>query len=125
MIAASTLNVVLVHRLTSRLFDQRVARIAGWIAAAYPPALALAGQPYSDDLAATALLAGALLLLCALRGDRARWWLAAGLALSVGVLVRPSAVSGRWPRRSFRSGRVAGWGPGRPPPGPCSSWWPS
>lgn len=92
-IAVSVGSVVLTTLVARELGGPRVARTAGWIAAAYPPSVLLGGQTYSQHLAAFCLVAVAYFGLRAVRGPSALSFLAAGLALGVGCLTRPSMIS--------------------------------
>jgi len=75
------------------LRDERNARRAGWIAALYPPAIFMSGDPFSHPLGLLSFTLFAALLVIAY--DRRNWFaaLGAGLAWGVGALTRPSALS--------------------------------
>jgi hypothetical protein len=71
----------------------RSARIAGWIAALYPPSVLLCGQTYAQHLASLCLAALAYFGLRCAREPRAASFAAAGAALGFGCLTRPSMAS--------------------------------
>jgi 4-amino-4-deoxy-L-arabinose transferase-like glycosyltransferase len=71
----------------------RTALVAAMIAAAYPPAVLLAGQPYAQHLGALCLIALAYAFLRALRRWNAGLFVAAGAAFGLGCITRPSMVS--------------------------------
>jgi 4-amino-4-deoxy-L-arabinose transferase-like glycosyltransferase len=93
-IGISTANVFLADRLAHAvLTENRVARLAGWIMAVYPPSILMTSQTLSQPLEMTAVLAAAI---CAVEGMRSKQWIwgmGAGAALGFGVLVRSSLVS--------------------------------
>jgi 4-amino-4-deoxy-L-arabinose transferase-like glycosyltransferase len=93
-IGISKANVFLADRLAHAvLTENRVARLAGWIMAVYPPSILMTSQTLSQPLEMTAVLAAAI---CAVEGMRSKQWiwgLGAGAALGFGVLVRSSLVS--------------------------------
>ena len=93
-IILSVLNTVMIALLSGRVLkDPRAARLSGWIAAFYPPDVMMAGQTYTQHLAAFCLLVMAFWLLMGY--ERKRWWYfgLAGLALGWGSLTRPSLQS--------------------------------
>lgn len=92
-IATSVGAIVLTTLVARELGGPRVARVAGWIAAVYPPSVLLSGQTYSQHLAALCLVAVAYFGLRAFRGASLSSAVAAGLALGMGCLTRPSMVS--------------------------------
>src|SRR5260221_9992229 len=92
-VGMSTACVALTALAARELAGDRAARIAGWIAAAYVPSVALSGQTYAQHLAALCLTALAYFGLLALRERRLTHFVAAGLALGVGCLTRPSMAS--------------------------------
>jgi 4-amino-4-deoxy-L-arabinose transferase-like glycosyltransferase len=93
-VAIGVVNVALVMTIARQVAnDDRVVAVAGWLAALFPPAVLLATQTYSHDLATTCLLAAVSLGLAG--WHRSRWWLVAlaGLPLGYGVLTRPALLS--------------------------------
>ncbi|HXX69026.1 MAG TPA: glycosyltransferase family 39 protein [Polyangiaceae bacterium] len=92
-IAMSAASIVLTTLLGRELGGPRVARVAGWMAAAYAPNVLLCGQTYSQHLAALCLVALAYFGLRALSRPGIAPFCAAGLALGIGCLTRPSMVS--------------------------------
>lgn len=93
-VAIGATNVVLVHRLARRLFDDdRIALAAAGIAALYPPALLISSQPYSQELSMLCVTAAAVAVLWAMEGGRLRAYATAGAALGFGILSRPSTIS--------------------------------
>lgn len=79
--------------LLAREVDPRSERVSGWLAALYFPAVLLSGQSYAQHLAAIALLGVAYFGLRALRDGKLALFAAAGLALGVGCITRPSMAS--------------------------------
>lgn len=75
------------------LRDERNARRAGWIAALYPPAVFMSGDPYSHTLGLLAFTLFAAQLVFAYERRNHIAAVGAGLALGVGVLTRPSGLS--------------------------------
>lgn len=73
------------------------ARLAGWLAALYPPDLLMAGQTFSYPVTGVCVLAFAVCVLAARRSanGRGRWVsvAGAGVALGCGILIRPSTLS--------------------------------
>jgi 4-amino-4-deoxy-L-arabinose transferase-like glycosyltransferase len=92
-IAIGTATVALTAGVARELAGKRAARLAGWIAALYPPAVLLAGQTYAQHLAALCLAAAAYASLRAVRTGKMAHFAATGLALGVGCLTRPSMLS--------------------------------
>jgi 4-amino-4-deoxy-L-arabinose transferase-like glycosyltransferase len=92
-IAISVASVVLTVLVARELAGGRAARIAGWIAVVYAPSVLLCGQTYSQHLAAVCLAAVAYFGLRAVRERRFALWAAAGAALGLGCLTRPSMIS--------------------------------
>jgi 4-amino-4-deoxy-L-arabinose transferase-like glycosyltransferase len=93
-IALATACVGLTMLLAARAVrDPRAAAWAGWIAALYPPAILMSGQPYSQHLASVCLLLFAWALLCAIETGRLAHWAVAGLALGLGAVTRPSMLT--------------------------------
>ncbi len=95
-VANVLLIAIIAHRL---LLFSSAARLAGWLAAFYPPAIMLVNWAYSQNVAECFLLSSAALLLAAF-GDRSRsmlrrWGLCflAGLAMGGAILTRPSTLS--------------------------------
>lgn len=94
---ANVLMVGLVSRQVLR--NLRASRIAGWIAALYPPDVMMSGQTFAYPLTALCLLSTVYCLLEGYKGGKLRWFLLAGGAMGWGVLTRPSilAVLGAFP----------------------------
>lgn len=92
-VAASVATIALVILVAGELAGRRVARVAGWMAALYAPSVLLCGQTYAQHVAALALVALAYFGLRAIREDALGLHAAAGAALGVACLVRPSTVS--------------------------------
>lgn len=73
------------------------ARLAGWLAALYPPDLLMAGQTFSYPVTGVCVLTFAACGLAARRSATgSRRWVSvagAGLALGFGILIRPSTLS--------------------------------
>jgi 4-amino-4-deoxy-L-arabinose transferase-like glycosyltransferase len=92
-IAESVATVALSAALARELAGMRAARVAGWIAALYPPSVLLCGQTYSQHLAALCLAALAYFGMRALRRRTFADFAAAGAALGLGCLTRPSTAS--------------------------------
>jgi len=93
-------NVILVAIIAHSVFTRnRSARIAGWLAAAYPPAVMLSGWAYAHNLAMLFLLSSCLLLILVAKGrfaglaTRLTACFFSGLFLGCAILTRPSALS--------------------------------
>jgi len=87
---ADSLTVVLLYFICRRLFEERIARVAAALAAAYPFSI-YAAASIGDETFFTLFLAGFVLLgLHAI--ESGRWWLhcAAGALLALATLVRAS-----------------------------------
>lgn len=99
------LAAILAHQT---LRGNSAARLAGWIAAFYPPMVLLSGWSYADNVTMFFLLAFAILAIAAHREGRqsidqtqhkkSRWkslglWFVSGCALAMAILTRP-AVQG-------------------------------
>lgn len=90
------LIALLAHRL---LRQQSAARIAGWIAAFYPPAVLLSPWSYAQNVAQFFLLASACVAIGAMqrpwKGNLTQLarWLVAGAFLGFAILTRPSVTS--------------------------------
>ena len=95
IIVLQLLTIPLAGLLTFELLGQneRAGRWTAWIAALYPPAVMLAGQPYSQHLTTVCLLATAYFWLKGLREERLGPFFPAGAALGIGILARPSMLS--------------------------------
>jgi len=88
------LTVVAVTALAFTVLpDSRAARLTGWIAACYPPAIMMSGQPYAQQLAMLCLVVIASGLLLGFRRHRWGFFALAGAALGWGSLARPSMMS--------------------------------
>lgn len=93
-VVLGVLTVALVVRLARlTIQDDRSVRIAGWLAALYPPMLLYAGVPNAHPLAGVCLLGLAVALIEGWLRRRPSWGLLAGLALGSAILTRPSAVA--------------------------------
>jgi 4-amino-4-deoxy-L-arabinose transferase-like glycosyltransferase len=92
-IATSVATVALVVLVAAELAGRQAARAAGWIAALYAPSVLLCGQTYAQHVAALALVALAYFGLRAIRENAVWLYAAAGGALGLGCLARPSAIS--------------------------------
>jgi 4-amino-4-deoxy-L-arabinose transferase-like glycosyltransferase len=93
-IALSALAVPCVVRLTRELStDPRAPRLAGWIAALYPPSLLSSGYPGSQSLAYPTFVASAALLLAAWRLRSSARAAAAGAVLGIFSITRSSAFT--------------------------------
>jgi 4-amino-4-deoxy-L-arabinose transferase-like glycosyltransferase len=93
-ILLSLLAVPCVVRLTRELStDPRAPRIAGWIAALYPPSLLSSGYPGSQSLAYPTFVAAAMLFLSAWRLRSSARAAAAGAVLGVFSITRSSAFT--------------------------------
>jgi 4-amino-4-deoxy-L-arabinose transferase-like glycosyltransferase len=90
-IAGSALTVYLTFRLALTLFGAKAARVAVWAAALYGPAIYYAGKPEKASLAALAVTASLLALVRA-REAGPRRWLAAGVLLGLGSLLRGNVL---------------------------------
>jgi 4-amino-4-deoxy-L-arabinose transferase-like glycosyltransferase len=112
-VAIGTATVAVVMRMAREVAGPRAARAAGWMAALYPPSVLLAGQTYSQHLAALCLAAVALFGARAVRSGRAAAFAATGLALGLGCLTRPSmasvapVVAAAWALAAMRGRAVA------------------
>lgn len=92
-VAASTLTVPLVVLIAAEVFDsERVSRCAGWIAALYPPALMLVGQPNTHHLAELLVAVVFLGLVVGVRTESMVLVAVSGLAAGLGCLTRPSMM---------------------------------
>jgi hypothetical protein len=86
----------LAHQVLRR---RSAARLSGWIAAFYPPAIMLSGFSYTMNVVEFAILCSTCLALRAWRDrDARRWfslggWLLSGICLGFAVLTRPSTAS--------------------------------
>jgi 4-amino-4-deoxy-L-arabinose transferase-like glycosyltransferase len=90
-VCLGTLNVLLTaHWAYLSLQSHRAAKLAGWLAAAYPPALLMTGQTYSQHLAVLLILGLGISLHHAWTSGRHRHWVSAGICLGFGILNRPS-----------------------------------
>jgi 4-amino-4-deoxy-L-arabinose transferase-like glycosyltransferase len=108
-------GVLLVGSLTRRLADARSATIAAWIAACYPPLVAVSARAFSEALFWPIGLAAAALLSGAGRGAASRAMSAAalgGIVAGLATLVRPGTIVfvamgalwllwRRWPARTL------------------------
>jgi 4-amino-4-deoxy-L-arabinose transferase-like glycosyltransferase len=93
-VVVSVLGVLAVRSLAEEVADdRRVAVVAGWLAALYPPAVLMAGEPFSHPLSLLALVVLCRELLVGMRRRSTPHLLAAGLAFGVGVITRPSTAS--------------------------------
>jgi len=93
-IAMSVATVAIMASLTRELTkDERVVRVATWIAALYAPSVMLSGQPYTQHLAALCVAAVALFGIRAVRGRGVVNYALAGIVLGFGCLTRPSMTS--------------------------------
>jgi 4-amino-4-deoxy-L-arabinose transferase-like glycosyltransferase len=90
-IAASVLTVYLTWRLTETLFGPKAARVAVWAAALYGPAVYYAAKPEKAAFAALVVTASLLMLVRAREGG-VRRWLAAGVLLGLGSLLRGNVL---------------------------------
>jgi 4-amino-4-deoxy-L-arabinose transferase-like glycosyltransferase len=93
MVGLGVLAVALTVLVAQRLAGPRVAQIAGYVAALYPPAVMLSGQSYAQHLAAVTMLAVTYFGLRAVEERRLAFFALAGLAFGVGCLTRPSLAS--------------------------------
>lgn len=91
-IAGSVLTLYLTFRLTDRLFGPMAARVALWAGALYGPAIYYAGKPEKASFAALAVTAALWLLVRACDGGGPRRWIAAGVALGLGSLLRGNVL---------------------------------
>src|SRR5207244_11884821 len=91
-IAASALTVYLTYRLTEKLFGPQAARVAVWAAALYGPAVYYAGKPEKAAFAALAVTASLFMLVRARESGGPRRWLAAGVLLGLGSLLRGNVL---------------------------------
>lgn len=94
------LCVLMVSLLAHQVLLRRsAARLAGWIAAFYPPMVLLSGWSYSVNATMLFLLGFSCLAIAAWRrGEKWNWtslnlWLASGCFLGFAVLTRPSTLS--------------------------------
>src|SRR6185436_12140623 len=86
-VVGSAVTVYLTYRLAERLFGATAAIVAVWAAALYGPAVYYAAKPEKASLAALAVT-GSLWMLVRAREGGARRWLAAGVLLGLGSLLR-------------------------------------
>jgi 4-amino-4-deoxy-L-arabinose transferase-like glycosyltransferase len=113
-IAMSVATVVLTARIARDLAGARAGNAAGWIAALYAPSVLLCGQSYAQHLAALCLAATAFYGLRAARDGGPLVFVAAGVALGLGILTRPSmgsvvpVLAVAWGGRSLREPTGAG-----------------
>jgi hypothetical protein len=90
------LAAVLAHQVLRR---RSTARLAGWIAALYPPMILQSPWSYSQNTTAFFLLAFSILVIAACRRDETSSWrrlaasFASGCSLGVAILTRPSTQS--------------------------------
>jgi hypothetical protein len=87
-----TLTVWLLHRLAVGVAGSRVAVLAAWGAALYPPHLLLVSQPHSTVLHACLLVAVLLASWQLCNRPSKRWSLLAGGLLGILTLGRPQAI---------------------------------
>ena len=93
-IVLSVLAVPFVIRLTRELCtDPRAPRVAGWIAALYPPSLLSSGYPGSQSLAYPTFVAAAALFFSAWRLRSSARAAAAGAILGIFSITRSSAFT--------------------------------
>ncbi len=91
---ASAITCALIVRLGAALARPRIGWIAGWIFCFYPPSIWNAVDTVWDTtLVAFGVVGFALSFLGALRVDRARTWIAAGLAFGALVFLNPAPAS--------------------------------
>jgi 4-amino-4-deoxy-L-arabinose transferase-like glycosyltransferase len=95
-VAGVLLAAVLAHQVLRR---RSAARMAGWIAAFYSPAVMISGWCYSENVTLFAITGSFCFALLGLRTlEKSRWcslaaWLAAGALLGLTIVTRPSAFS--------------------------------
>src|SRR5579871_6874851 len=88
------LEIALIVQITLDLTrNSRIARMAGWIGALYPPAVFLSFQPYSQHLATLCLTGAALFGYRTFKNCRWQPAVLTGLFLGLGCLTRPSMGS--------------------------------
>ena len=114
----SLAHVALVAAVARQASSNRVAaRLAGWLAAVYPPDVLMAGQTFSYPLTGVCVLAFVACVFAVRDRDRVGPMGGAGLALGFGVLVRPSTLASfaalplwdLWRRgANARAGRASG-----------------
>ena len=91
-VAASVATVYLTYRLAEKLFGPQAARVAVWAAALYGPAVYYAGKPEKAAFAALAVTASLFMLVRARESGGPRLWLAAGVLLGLGSLLRGNVL---------------------------------
>jgi 4-amino-4-deoxy-L-arabinose transferase-like glycosyltransferase len=104
-----TINVLFVHRIARRLFDEPTAKVAGLLAAAYLPALYYEGLLLKESVALLLVDAALLLLLGAIARPTALACWCLGVALGLLTLSRinalalvPACLSALWVRLPAR-----------------------
>ena len=110
----SVLNVAMTTRVAGCVLrDARAVRATGWLAAVYPPAVLMAGQPYAQPLELLCVLLALYLLCRARQRGRAAYAVPAALAFGYGCLTRPGllvagvALVGVWVLWLWRHARTS------------------
>jgi 4-amino-4-deoxy-L-arabinose transferase-like glycosyltransferase len=84
--------VALIYMISERLWDRRVAAVAGAIAAVFPPLVLYSATLLTEPLFVLLVLAALLVTLEFRRGERLRWAIAAGVLSGLAALTRGNGI---------------------------------